>query len=56
MALEVKYKFEIGSRVITPLGVEGIVSIAGTDKGGNHFYVKTATGSDWYDEDQLTAA
>ena len=50
----VEFAYSIADRVVTPLGTEGIVSMAAIDDGEKQtYYVKTATGSDWWTEPLL---
>jgi len=54
--MQVTFKFSPGQRVTTPFGDLGIVSTAGVDEAGTlSYFVKTATGGNWFNEDQLTA-
>ena len=50
---KVTFKYAIGNFVITPFGQSGVISMAATDRSGLSYYVKTAQGSEWFDEDQL---
>jgi hypothetical protein len=51
---DVSFAFWIADRVVTPLGSEGIISMAAIDDGEKKtYYVKTATSGDWWNEPQL---
>lgn len=57
--MNIDFKFEIGQRVVTVLGDQGIVDYCCVTKCAdapyNSYFVKVKGGaSDWYDEDQLT--
>ena len=51
----VEFKFKPKDRVVDPLGVEGIVTMVGVamESPDPQYYVKTATGSQWWLADQL---
>jgi hypothetical protein len=54
--MEVTFKFTLDQQVKTPFGDLGVVSMLAVDDGGNQYYVKTATGGNWFKESQITAA
>ena len=51
--MTVTFKFELDQRVITPFEEKGIVSCLGFDDGGNQYYVKTKSESQWFKEKEL---
>lgn len=53
--MQVTFKFSLDQPVMTPFGDQGIVSTCGVDDSGVVYYVKTATGGNWFKESQLTA-
>ena len=52
--MDVHFKFNMDQRVITPFGEEGIVSMLGVDNGGNQYWVKAKSNSQWFKENELT--
>jgi hypothetical protein len=54
--MNVTFKFTLDQKVTTPFGDLGVISMLGVDDGGNQYHVKTATGSNWFKESQITAA
>lgn len=52
--MEAKFAFKLDDKVKTPFGDPAIVSMCAVDEGGNTYYVKTATGGNWFKESQLT--
>ena len=54
--IEVKFKFDVDQRVITPFGQEAIVDNCTLDNGKLiQYYVKTSDGAYWYKETELKA-
>ena len=53
---EVTFQFDLDQHVKTPFGDVGIVGTCGLDDSGEVYYVKTATGGNWFKESQLEAA
>lgn len=50
----VEFKFGIGEKVRTSLGVLGVVNTQGYSRGGNQYYIHTETNALWIDEAELT--
>jgi len=55
MEHSVSFAFSLDQKVKTPFGDVGIVSTCGFDDSGEVYYVKTATGGNWFKESQLEA-
>ncbi len=51
--MTVTFEFNIDQRVITPFGEDGIIAMLGVDDGGNQYYVKTKSQSNWFKEKEL---
>lgn len=48
------FKFDVGQRVITDLGVKGVIDMAGVDISKSNFYFVRCIGqSNWIPEDRL---
>lgn len=51
--MQVTFKYELKQGVITPLGTNGFLDMCGFNKAGNKYYIKTAQGGEWFDEEDL---
>ena len=49
----IEFKFELDQRVITPFKEIGIISMLGYDEGGNQYYTKSKSSSNWFKEKEL---
>jgi hypothetical protein len=53
--MTVNFKFSPDEKIkVEKLGIDGIVSICAVDSRGNIYYVRTATNSDWWEENLLS--
>ena len=50
MPQSIEFKFSLGQRVKTEVYTAGVITMLGHDLGGNHYFVKTSVGADWYSE------
>lgn len=48
------FKFGLDDMVVTPFGIDGIITMLGFDGDGRKYYVQTESNSDWYKEKMLT--
>jgi len=53
--MDIKFEYAIDQKVITPFARQGIVKMAGFDKGGTCYFVTTDVSSEWYYEHLLMA-
>lgn len=53
MTLTTTFKFVLDQKVTTPFGKLGIVTMLGFNDGGNQYYVKTESESQWFKEKEL---
>jgi len=51
--MKINFEYELDQKVITPFNEEGIITMCGFDDGGNQYYVKTKSQSQWYKEKEL---
>lgn len=54
--MQVTFLFRPGQGVVALFGRHGYVRMCACDKNENKYYVHTATGSEWFDEDDLESA
>jgi len=48
------FKFDLDDHIMTPFNSEGIITMCGVDGDGIQYYVKTATGGNWFKERELS--
>ena len=54
--MDVTFRFEVGDRVTTVLGDEGVIDTCAVEKAGNRYYVIVRGGTaTWYHENKLVA-
>ena len=51
--MQITFKYELKQEVITPLGTDGFIDTCAFDRGGNTYFVKTAHGGQWFNEEDL---
>lgn len=51
--MKLEFKFELNQSVTTIFDEKGIVTMLGFDEGGNQYYVKTKSYSQWFKENEL---
>lgn len=52
----IEFNFDLGEKVKTLFGDDGVVSMCALDGEGKVYFVKTSTNDQWYKEKQLSKA